>query len=208
MSMTAAQHERAELAILLAEVGPKAPTLCGEWQTKDLLAHLVLRETRLDAAPGILVPALAGYTERVQRELADRDWSQLLEQFRTGPPTLSPYRLLDAQVNAMEFFVHHEDVRRVHEGWEPRELSAATQDSLWRRLRLISRLGYRNSPVGVVLQRENGARISAKQGPDRVTLTGAPEELVLHAFGRDEVRLQPAGAPDDIQAVLTLDRSF
>lgn len=73
---------------------------------------------------------------------------------------------------------------------------------------MISRLGYRNSPVGVVLQRENGARISAKQGPDRVTLTGAPEELVLHAFGRDEVRLQPAGAPDDIQAVLTLDRSF
>lgn len=111
--MTAAQHERAELAILLAEVGPKAPTLCGEWQTKDLLAHLVLRETRLDAAPGILVPALAGYTERVQRELAGRDWSRLLEQFRTGPPTLSPYRLLDAQVNAMEFFVHHEDVRRV-----------------------------------------------------------------------------------------------
>ena len=39
--MTAAQHERAGLSALLAEVGPEAPTLCGGWHTRDLLAHLI-----------------------------------------------------------------------------------------------------------------------------------------------------------------------
>jgi len=206
--MTAAQHERAGLSALLAEVGPEAPTLCGGWHTRDLLAHLILRESRLDAAPGILVPALSGYTDRVQADVAARAWPELLEQFRSGPPLLSLYRLLDAQVNAMEFFVHHEDVRRVRDGWEPRQLSSGAEDGLWRRLRLISRVGYRSSPVGVVLQREDGASMTAKRGAHRVTLVGAPGELVLHAFGRDAVRLQPTGAPADIEAVLSLDRSF
>jgi len=206
--MTAAQHERAGLPALLAEVGPEAPTLCGGWHTRDLLAHLILRESRLDAAPGILVPALSGYTDRVQADVAPRAWPELLEQFRSGPPLLSPYRLLDAQVNAMQFFVHHEDVRRVRDGWEPRQLSSGAEDGLWRRLRLISRVGYRSSPVGVVLQREDGASMTAKRGAHRVTLVGAPGELVLHAFGRDAVRLQPTGAPADVEAVLSLDRSF
>jgi uncharacterized protein (TIGR03085 family) len=206
--MTAAQHERAGLSALLAEVGPEAPTLCGGWHTRDLLAHLILRESRLDAAPGILVPALSGYTDRVQADVAPRAWPELLEQFRSGPPLLSPYRLLDAQVNAMQFFVHHEDVRRVRDGWEPRQLSSGAEDGLWRRLRLISRVGYRSSPVGVVLQREDGASMTAKRGAHRVTLVGAPGELVLHAFGRDAVRLQPTGAPADVEAVLSLDRSF
>jgi len=206
--MTAAQHERAGLSALLAEVGPEAPTLCGGWHTRDLLAHLILRESRLDAAPGILVPALSGYTDRVQADVAARAWPELLEQFRSGPPLLSPYRLLDAQVNAMEFFVHHEDVRRVRDGWEPRQLSSGAEDGLWRRLRLISRVGYRSSPVGVVLQREDGASMTAKRGAHRVTLVGAPGELVLHAFGRDAVRLQPTGAPADVEAVLSVDRSF
>lgn len=208
MKMTAAQRERAGLAALLAEVGPDAPTLCGGWQTKELLAHLVMRESRVDAVPGIMVPVLSGYTERVQQQTAARDWDTLLEQFRTGPPTLSPYRLLDSLVNALEFFVHHEDVRRTDADWEPRSLPADQQDGLWLRLRLISRLGYRHSPVGVVLQREDGRSINAKSGPRAVTLVGPPAELVLHASGRDAVRLESRGAQSDIDAVLGLDRSF
>ena len=60
--MTAASRERAALVNTMRAVGPDAPTLCGEWTTRDLAAHLVLRERRPDAAAGILVPALAGYT--------------------------------------------------------------------------------------------------------------------------------------------------
>lgn len=207
--MTAAQRERADLAVLLAEIGPEAPTLSGDWLTRDLLAHLVLRETRMDAAPGILVPALAGYTERVQNQVAAREWSALVEQFRSGPPRFSPYRLLDAQVNALEFFVHHEDVRRAQPDWQPRLLSPSEQDGLWRRLRLVSRLAYRRSPVGVVLQREDGgASMTAKRGARPVTLVGTPAELVLHAFGRDTVRVDARGEDDAVSAVLGLDRSF
>ena len=44
--MTYAQDERAALAALLHETGPDGPTLCEGWQTRDLVAHLVLRERR------------------------------------------------------------------------------------------------------------------------------------------------------------------
>ncbi|WP_127782399.1 TIGR03085 family metal-binding protein [Rhodococcus sp. X156] len=206
--MSTAQDERAALSALLLEVGPDAPTLCGGWRTRDLAAHLVLRERRPDAAPGILVPLLAGYTDHVQAGIANRHWPTLVEQVRTGPPLLSPYRLLDAQVNGLEFFVHHEDVRRAEGDWKPRQLAAATEDELWGRLTLVGRVGYRKSPVGVVLQRPGGATITVKGGPRTVTLCGEPSELVLHAFGRDAVQLETTGADVDVQAVLGLDRAF
>ena len=50
--MTAASRERAALVTTMRAVGPDAPTLCGDWTTRDLAAHLVLRERRPDAAPG------------------------------------------------------------------------------------------------------------------------------------------------------------
>jgi hypothetical protein len=36
--------ERAQLSDLLGELGPGAPTLLAPWTTRDLAAHLVLRE--------------------------------------------------------------------------------------------------------------------------------------------------------------------
>lgn len=205
---TAAQRERAALAALVVETGPDAPTLCGSWTTRDLLAHLVLRETRLDAAPGIAVPPLAGWTRRVQDGIAMRDWPTLVADLRDGPPWWSPFRLLDPLVNSAELLVHHEDVRRAQPGWQPRLLPAAQQEALWNQVRLVARLGYRHSPVGVVLRRTSGATITARRGPRPVTLIGEPAELLLHAFGRDEVRIDTGGAAADVAAVLALDRSF
>ena len=69
--MTAAARERAALVTTMRDAGPDAPTLCGEWTTRDLAAHLVLRERRPDAAAGIMIPALAGYTARKQQHLTD-----------------------------------------------------------------------------------------------------------------------------------------
>lgn len=40
------EAERYALAATFREVGPGAPTLCAGWRSEDLLAHLVLRETR------------------------------------------------------------------------------------------------------------------------------------------------------------------
>ena len=46
---------RRTLCEVFDDVGPDAPTLCEGWATRDLAAHLVVRETRPDAAAGILV---------------------------------------------------------------------------------------------------------------------------------------------------------
>ena len=69
------------------EVGPDAPTLCEGWLTADLAAHLVIRERRPDAAPGLVLPALSGYMDRVQRSVRDRySWPELVAKVRSGPP--------------------------------------------------------------------------------------------------------------------------
>ena len=88
-----AQQERRALAELFARVGPDAPTLCEGWTTADLAAHLVVRERRPDAGPGIVVPMLAGYTDKVQRGVRDgHTWTQLVDKVRSGPPFPSPSR--------------------------------------------------------------------------------------------------------------------
>ncbi len=161
--MTVAQQERAALVTTMRGVGPEQPTLCGEWTTRDLAAHLVIRERRLDAAPGILVPKFAGYTERVQNQVAaENDWNVLLDQIASGPPLLSPFKLLDPFVNVAEMFIHHEDVRRAATGWEPRELDGETTSSLARQVSLMSRMTMKKTPP---------ARVSLKTPPDGTTLT-------------------------------------
>lgn len=52
---TFAKRERLLLADLLETAGPDAPTLCEGWQTRDLAAHVVVRERRADAAGGIMI---------------------------------------------------------------------------------------------------------------------------------------------------------
>jgi uncharacterized protein (TIGR03085 family) len=106
--------EREALADLMLEVGPDAPTLCGGWTTRDLAAHLVIRSDRPDAAAGIVIPALAGWTAKVQEKAARRDWDDLVRTVRRGAPgwSLQSRPSLDGQSNTIEYFVHHEDVRR------------------------------------------------------------------------------------------------
>src|SRR4051812_33898145 len=114
-----ARAERQALCSTLDAVGPDAPTLDEGWATRDLAAHLVLRETRLDASLGIVVAPLAGWTGRVQRGIAQTPWPELVARLRTGPPRWSPYSVggVDERVNLVEFVVHHEDVRRAQPGW-------------------------------------------------------------------------------------------
>jgi Mycothiol maleylpyruvate isomerase N-terminal domain len=48
--------ERKQLADLFYELGPDAPTLLDPWTTRDLAAHLVLRQQNYLAAPGLVLP--------------------------------------------------------------------------------------------------------------------------------------------------------
>lgn len=208
--MGMAADERRALCDLFDELGPDAPTLCEGWRTRDLAAHLVLRDRRPDASPGIQVKAFAGRTERVQNVIAARPWGQIVDLVRTGPPAWSPFRIpgIAEIVNGSEYFVHHEDVRRAQPEWEPREIDESWADGMWRNVRFLGRLTYRRSPVGVALRRPNGAEATVKRGPDPVTIIGEPAELLLHGMGRSAVRLSFNGDQRSIGIVQGLDRAF
>lgn len=205
--MSASQHarrERRELAELMLQVGPTAPTLCEGWTTTDLAAHLVVRESRPDAAVGIVATPFAGWTDRVQRSVASQPYPELVRKVRTGPPTLSVFSLpgFDGAANLLEYFVHHEDVLRGMEDWQPRDLPPDLSDLLWKRLSSMARLLFRKVPVGVVLERTDGAggRVVARKGPDAVTLRGPAAELLLRSYGRTAVQVEVIGTPGAIAA--------
>ena len=88
-----ASSERQGLCDTFERVGPDAPTLCSPWRTRDLAAHLVVRERRPDVSAGILVPALAGRLAKVQDGYAAWEWPRLVNEVRTGPPAWSPTSL-------------------------------------------------------------------------------------------------------------------
>ena len=139
------------MCALRDEIGPHQPTLCAGWRTIDLAAHLVLRERRPDAGLGVLGGPLAGHTRKVQDHIIDRTpFPRLGELVRTGPPRLALFAIpgADERANPVEYFVHHEDVRRAQPGWEPRAVDKGLSDLLWRRLKL-ARLMLRKAPVGV-----------------------------------------------------------
>ncbi|WP_033292972.1 TIGR03085 family metal-binding protein [Amycolatopsis jejuensis] len=193
--MGLARDERQALSELFEQVGPDAQTLCEGWRTRDLAAHLVVREHRLDAAPGIVVPALAGYTQRVQEREAARPWSELVAAVRRGPSRFWPTSLgpLDELTNSAEFLVHHEDVRRAQPGWEPRPADPSRSAAAWRLATRSAKLNLRKAPVGVVLRTPDGRSASVKSGTPVVTVTGDPVDLLLFVFGRDAVQLTYEG---------------
>ncbi|MET8948623.1 TIGR03085 family metal-binding protein [Streptomyces sp. NPDC004542] len=204
---TFAKRERLLLADLLETTGPDAPTLCEGWRTRDLAAHVVVRERRPDAAGGALLKALAPRLERVTAEYAAKPYEELIQLIRTGPPRFSPFQLkqIDEAANVVEFYVHAEDVRRAQSGWGTRELDAVFQDALWSRLERTARLVGRGSPTGLVLRRPDGRTVVAHRGAPVVTVTGEPSELLLFAFGRQSAA--KVGVEGDEDAITRLQES-
>lgn len=182
-------------------VGPDAPTLCEGWTTRDLAAHLVIREYRLDAAPGIMIPFFASHTAKVQNQVTEQnDWDELVAKISAGPPVYSPLKLLDPVANVAEMFIHHEDVRRAQPGWQPRPLEPGLSTTLRRTLPLMARLTLAKVPGRVALRTPDGKTVlTAGQGP-AVTVTGAPEELLLFSVGR-QARVEFDGDAAAVQAV-------
>jgi uncharacterized protein (TIGR03085 family) len=186
-----AARERQELADLLAEVGPDAPTLCTGWRTSDLVSHLVLREGRPDAAAGIVAKPLAGWTKKVQDSARARiPYPELVERFRSGPPAWSPTRLesVGDAANTIEFFVHLEDVRRATPEWKPREIASELDEELWKKLRGSVKLLFRKVPVGVTLVRapQQQSVVAKAATPQMVTVTGTASELTMFCNGRKD----------------------
>lgn len=205
-----ARRERHDLCDLAITLGQDAPTLCGDWTAQDLVAHLLVRENRPLGALGLAVGPLSGLTDRAMSRLTKQDFGVLVERLRD--PGLTPYRLPPVEVlgNTIEFFVHHEDLRRAQPGWEPRELDRADADALWSSVRLAGRLLARPAGCPLRIRRtDTDATATLVRGKNPVTVAGPVAELVLFLFGRGEVRgLEYDGPTDAVATVRKADLGF
>ena len=201
-----ALQERVELAETLRSTEPAAATLCGEWSAAQLAAHLVLRERSItevlgrvpsERAHAVAQRALDAYVSRTP-------YRDIVSAVAVGPPLWSPFALPAAReaVNLLEYVIHHEDIRRAASGWVPRVLPPQRQAAVWSRLRLGAKLTLRAMPVPVRLVWPEHGEISVGRGERAVTVTGAPAELALVAFGRQPVaRVEYDGPADAVQRV-------
>lgn len=201
-----ARLERHALCDTFERVGPDAPTLCSPWLTRDLAAHLVVRERRPDVSAGIWVPGLAGRAEHVQHGYAAWEWPRLVDEVRSGPPpwSLASMARVDEVINTAEFFVHHEDVLRGGPGWRPRQLSTDLESALWRIASKSARLKFARARVGVVLVAPPYGRrqVHAMTDLGTVVLKGTPGELLLYAFGRRDVAQVDISGPEQAVAAI------
>lgn len=195
--------------------GPDAPTLCEGWTTRDLAAHLVVREYRPDAAAGVVVPALADRMEQLRQREAERPWEDLLDAIAGGAPWYSPLRYADRVANLAEYLVHHEDVRRGRGEWTRREFDVDDLERIWSLATTVAKTFLRKVDARVDLRTPPGlgsatmASVStgAALAP-LVSVTADPVELLLWAFGRDEVEMDISGAQRGIDALDAVPRGI
>ena len=211
-----ALDERHALAETLRCAGPDAPTLCGDWDTAHLAAHLVLRERSLVELGGRLpVERLHAASERLIARVAEQEpFERLVELVDRGPswrdlrwplPTAPLWTLPAVRevANLTEYLIHHEDVRRAGAGWEPRVLPVDLQMAVWKRVPFTARVAMRKVSVPLELVWPSHGTIRAGgNGAPRVQVSGDPVELVLFASGRlDQARVEFAGDPGDVALV-------
>ena len=193
-----ARRERLDLADLFARLGPDEPTLCAGWTTRDLAAHLVVRDRRPDASAGMLIAPLREHGERVRLAKAAQPFETVLREVRTPPWwSLISNPLTDELVNPVEFFIHHEDARRGRPGWEPRDLDAGQQRGIWRATKLTGRLGLRRLGVPVAVRATGFDSFEVGEDP-QVTVEGPPGELALFLSGRQSAARVAVDGPAEL----------
>lgn len=195
-----ARRERHALCDLALALGQDAPTLCGEWDAQQLVAHLLVRENHPLGAAGIVLPILGGLTDRAMARLGRRDFALLVEKVRD--PGLTPYALpgVEQLLNTLELYVHHEDLRRAQPEWAPRQLARRDESLLWASIRVAGRGLVRPAGVPVTIRRtDTGATAVLRRGENPVVVSGLPSELILFLFGRRQLRgVGFAGPPDRV----------
>jgi uncharacterized protein (TIGR03085 family) len=181
---TLSQRERWALCDLLTELGPDSPTLCAGWRSADLAAHLLTRERRPDAALGIVtnLGPFKAWTTRVRDGARDTEtWDTLVSRVRSGPPPL--LRPVDPAINTIEYFVHHEDLRRGRPDWQPRQLEPADEAELWRRAGAAAKLSLHLAAGRLEAPDREPLVVSKKGGP---IVKGPVGEVVMWLLGRKE----------------------
>lgn len=209
-SPTLARRERHDLCDLALVLGEDAPTLCGDWDARQLVAHLLVREHSPLGALGIAMATFAPLTDRAMARVVRRDFAVLVERLRE--PGLTPYALWPVEVlgNTLEYLVHHEDLRRAQPGWRPRERTPADDDAIWTAIRIGGRALVRPAGVPVRIRRaDTGKEVTMRGGADPVTVVGSPTEVTLFLFGRRQLHdLTFEGPAEKVTALRGADLGF
>lgn len=199
VGMSFAQRERSRLAELFLEVGPDAPTLNEGWNTFDLAAHLLIRESKPLALPGMFVDALSGMTEKETSKVKARPYTEVVNEWAAGPPVwIKPF---DAAMNTAEHFIHHEDVRRGEGEVRPRDFSRTVNAQLLALAKRFGAMTLRKAQAPVILTPPDLPPVTlgdkagvAQRGDDVVRVSGAPGELLLWVSGRNAAEIELTGA--------------
>lgn len=178
------QHdEREAFARTFLTYGPQAPTILPGWDAEDLLEHLLERERHPHLVLGSTLPGPLGHRAAAARAARrERSWQERVEIFRQGPGRLSPIGRIDAFSGEGELLIHHEDLRRAQNDWEPRVLHPETAAQAWRAVGLMAPLAMTvRSEVTLVSPLGGGAAIpltprsgepAGPRGPARAAALG------------------------------------
>lgn len=207
--MNFSSSERKALADLLLAEGPDAPTLCGEWTTHDLAAHLWVREREPLAPLKAALPGSGNALEDATRRAMSRPYEELVADWASGPRGLNPWRILDPIANGVEHFIHHEDVRRgALEPGDPvkqRDLLQDDEKFLHRAIKLVAGRALK-ADRPVILNPEGLPRVVTNDKPGVshdgeavIRVDGTVGEIILWLFGRDVVDLTISGDDSSVK---------
>lgn len=115
MSRLRPYRQRKILIDLLSTLSPvqwAAESLCTGWDTKDLVAHLIVRERNPFAAIGLVMPRFKGVHDRAMARMASRPIPELLTTLAAGPPLWAKV----GQVHIGEDWIHTQDIIRGQAG--------------------------------------------------------------------------------------------
>ncbi|HSK96017.1 MAG TPA: maleylpyruvate isomerase family mycothiol-dependent enzyme [Euzebyales bacterium] len=204
-------RQRQGLCDMLADLTPEqwaAPTLCAGWDAADVAAHLIVREREPWTAPGLVVGGrLAKLTAQRYAAWKARGHRRLVQALRSGPPWPLSGVLGDSQ--AVEDWIHEQDIRRGGAGLPTPEPDAPLAEALWRAVR---RIGARTLAVGapLIIELTDGLRhhrlkargraplaMSTSAPPD-VIISGPISELLLYIAGRSGAEVAVSGDPENV----------
>ncbi|MCH8570235.1 TIGR03085 family metal-binding protein [Nesterenkonia sp. AY15] len=192
MTSTASEQRQA-LVTALRSVPADAPTLCEGWAAEDLALHIVIRDSRPDLIIGPALPLVGDAARRTLDKLRATGYESLVNRAEAGPPLYFPQSLppLNDLMNTAEFYIHTEDVLRAQSDFDPkspRRISEKLRRRLWKQgATAMFAMAARKAKRRITfISPGYGATTSGPSSAPVQEIQGAPEELLLWAFGREE----------------------
>lgn len=195
--------EREQFAATFLALGPSAPTILPGWDAAALLEHLHLRERAPQLMLAQRLPDPLGRRARsALAQYRETPWEQRVASFRVAPGPLSPIGRLDALSGQGELLIHHEDLRRAQDGWEPRRAPAVNEEGAWRSVGLMAPLAMSVRADVTLVSPLGGRNLRSRRSVGSLRVHGEPLELLLWVSGRDQVaRVQVHGEPAALRAL-------